>query len=65
MNGYETMPDPASVVAGWIPLALIVLLGMFMVFLFFSMRKQMRRIQIPPEGVSTRQDDPDRTGTTN
>lgn len=38
-------------VAGWIPLVLIAVLVISMVVLFFSMRKQMRRIAIPPEGV--------------
>lgn len=50
---FETTPDPASVVAGWIPVVLIAVLAAAMVFLFFSMRKQMRRINIPPEGIST------------
>lgn len=49
----ETTPDPASVVAGWIPVVLIAVLAAAMVFLFFSMRKQMRRINIPPGGVPT------------
>jgi hypothetical protein len=50
---FETTPDPASVVAGWIPAVLIAVLILATVFLFFSMRKQMRRIHIPPEGVPT------------
>jgi hypothetical protein len=53
MTWMETTPDPNSVVAGWIPLVLIAVLAAAMVFLFFSMRKQMRRIDIPPEGVPT------------
>ena len=47
-------PDPASVVAGWIPIVLIVILALATVVLFRSMRKQMRRIDIPAEGVPTR-----------
>lgn len=47
-------PDPNSVVAGWIPLVLIAVLAIAMVLLFRSMRKQMRRIDIPKEGVPTR-----------
>lgn len=46
--------DPSSVVAGWIPLALVLLLALVSVFLFFSMRKQMRRIDIPEDGIETR-----------
>lgn len=55
-------PDPNSVVAGWIPLVLIAVLAIAMVFLFVSMRKQMRKIQIPPEGVPTTRDDRKKTG---
>lgn len=51
MYPFQTTPDPNSVVAGWIPLVLIAVLVISMVVLFFSMRKQMRRIAIPPEGV--------------
>ena len=46
-------PDPNSVVAGWIPMVLIAVLAIAMVLLFRSMRKQMRRIDIPDEGVPT------------
>ena len=56
MFPFETTPDPNSVVAGWIPAVLIGVLIIVTAFLFFSMRKQMRRIHIPPEGVPTRAD---------
>jgi hypothetical protein len=62
---YATTPDPASVVAGWIPLVLIAVLAIAMVFLFISMRKQMRRIHIPPEGVPTSRNDANKTGRGN
>lgn len=47
-------PDPNSVVAGWIPMVLVAVLALAMVLLFRSMRKQMRRIDIPEDGVPTR-----------
>ena len=47
-------PDPNSVVAGWIPMVLVAVLGLAMVLLFRSMRKQMRKIDIPDDGVPTR-----------
>ncbi|WP_425310020.1 hypothetical protein AADG42_15040 [Ammonicoccus fulvus] len=47
-------PDPNTVVAGWIPMVLVAVLGLAMVLLFRSMRKQMRRIDIPENGVPTR-----------
>lgn len=53
----QTTPDPNSVVAGWIPMVLIAVLAIAMVLLFRSMRKQMRRIDIPDEGVPTRSAD--------
>lgn len=47
-------PDPSSVVAGWIPIVLIVVLALATILLFRSMRKQMRRINIPADGIPTR-----------
>ena len=32
---------------GWTALALVVVLGLFVAFLYFSMRKQMSRITVP------------------
>ncbi|NNG18344.1 hypothetical protein HJ590_01910 [Naumannella sp. ID2617S] len=54
--------DPNSVVAGWIPVVVILVLAIACFFLFRSMRKQMRRIDIPEEGVQTRPE-PDRDQT--
>lgn len=45
--------DPKDVNSGWMPLALTVLLGVIIFLLFWSMRRQMRRIDIPEDGVST------------
>ncbi|MDO5683512.1 MAG: hypothetical protein Q4G46_11860 [Propionibacteriaceae bacterium] len=50
-------PDPNSVVAGWIPLVLTLALGAVMYFLYRSLRKQMRKIDIPEEGIPTRAED--------
>ncbi|MDO5501238.1 MAG: hypothetical protein Q4F67_16330 [Propionibacteriaceae bacterium] len=63
MSLFAVAPDPSSVVAGWIPLALTVALGVIMVFLYRSLRKQMRRINIPEGGVPTRGDRADRTAS--
>ena len=38
---------------GWIPLIIVLLLGAFLAFLFFSLRKQLGRIDIPEGGVPT------------
>lgn len=43
---------------GWIPLIIVLLLGAFIAFLFFSLRKQLGKINIPEEGVPTRPEDP-------
>ena len=41
--------DPNVVRPGWTALIVTLLLAAAMVFLFFSMRKQFRKINIPPE----------------
>ena len=47
--------DPDLVKPGWTPLIITVLLGVAVVLLFFSMRRQFRKISIPrDDGV----DDP-------
>lgn len=38
---------------GWIPLIIVILIGAFLAFLFFSMRKQLGKIDIPEGGVPT------------
>jgi hypothetical protein len=45
--------DPDLVKPGWTPLIITVLLGVAVVLLFFSMRRQFRKISIP------REDEPD------
>ena len=56
------MPAPEDVRPGWIALVTVVSLCAASLFLWFSMRKQLRRIQVPREGEET----PDATtdGTT-
>ncbi len=39
---------------GWIPLLIVLALGAFVAFLFFSMRKQLGKIDIPEGGVPTK-----------
>jgi hypothetical protein len=41
--------DPDLVKPGWTPLIITVLLGVALVLLFFSMRRQFRKISIPRE----------------
>lgn len=57
MIWFETMPDPNSVVAGWIPFVLVLVLGAATFLLARSMRRQMRKIDIPEGGVPTRKED--------
>ena len=40
--------DPNVVQPGWTPLIITVVLGLAVVLLYFSMRKQFRNINIPP-----------------
>lgn len=56
MIPFEVTPDPNSVVAGWIPVVLIAILALAVVVLYRSLRKQMRKIDIPEEGIPTRGD---------
>jgi len=48
--------DPNVVQPGWTPLIITVLLGVAIVLLFLSMRRQFRKINIPRE--ETDQPDP-------
>lgn len=50
--------DPNAVVAGWIPVVLILVLAAASLLLFRSMRNQMRKIDFPEEGVETRPERP-------
>lgn len=43
MIWLETPPKPEWVYAGWMPLALTVVVGIIMVALYFNMRKHVRR----------------------
>ena len=51
--------DPNVVQPGWTPLIITVLLAVAIVLLYFSMRRQVRRINIPPTETETEQPDPD------
>ena len=39
--------DPNVVKPGWTPLIIMIVLGAVMVLLFFSMRRQFRKINVP------------------
>ncbi|MET0694470.1 MAG: hypothetical protein ABWX96_09225 [Propionibacteriaceae bacterium] len=41
--------DPNVVKPGWTPLIILILLAIVMVFLYFSMRKQFRKINVPSD----------------
>ena len=41
--------DPNVVRPGWTPLFIMLLLAIAMVFLYFSMRKQFRKIRTPED----------------
>jgi hypothetical protein len=44
--------DPSIVRPGWAPLIVVLLLAAAMVFLYFSMRKQFRKIRTPDDEVA-------------
>jgi len=44
--------DTNVVQPGWAPLFIVLLLGIVMVFLYFSMRKQFRKIRLPEDEES-------------
>jgi hypothetical protein len=44
--------DPNVVKPGWTPLLVVLLLGIVMVFLYLSMRKQFRKIHVPEDDAS-------------
>ena len=50
--------DPNVVQPGWAPLFIVLLLGIVMVFLYFSMRKQFRKIRIPDDAEDQAEDSP-------
>jgi hypothetical protein len=49
--------DPNAVTPGWMPLLVTLLLAGAMVFLYFSMRKQFRKIRTPDDATSEAADD--------
>jgi len=51
--------DPNVVQPGWTPLIITVLLAVAIVLLFFSMRRQVRKISVPPTETEAEQPDPD------
>ncbi|HET6759263.1 MAG TPA: hypothetical protein VFH20_08285 [Propionibacteriaceae bacterium] len=63
--------DPNIVKPGWTPLFVVLLLAAAMVFLYFSMRKQFRKIRTPDDVADEATDDAEdstsehRPGTSN
>jgi hypothetical protein len=53
--------DPNIVRPGWTPLFVVLLLGAAMVFLYFSMRKQFRKIRTPDDVADEATDAEDST----
>ena len=53
--------DPNVVQPGWTPLIITVLLGVAIVLLFFSMRRQFRKINIPPTETEAEETDRSRS----
>ena len=51
--------DPDVVKPGWTPLIVTLLLGVAMVFLYLSMRKQFRKINIPREKADEEPSEPE------
>jgi hypothetical protein len=51
--------DPDVVKPGWTPLIITALLGIAMVFLFLSMRKQFRKINIPRQKADEEPPEPE------
>ena len=54
--------DPDVVKPGWAPLIVTLLLGVAVVLLFFSMRRQFRKISIPREGETDESTPPQAKG---
>ena len=60
--------EPSAVTPGWMPLLVTLLLAGAMVFLYFSMRKQFRKIRTPDDAADNPEEDsvskhPPGTGT--
>ena len=58
----DPVPDAKDVRPGWIALVTVLLLCAASLFLWFSMRKQLRRIQVPRDAEDQPADD-DEAGT--
>ncbi|QLQ09844.1 MAG: hypothetical protein HZY75_04995 [Nocardioidaceae bacterium] len=43
----QAASEEVNVAAGWIALIIVLAIGAFVVFLYFSMNKQLRRIKVP------------------
>lgn len=50
--------DPAfnAVKPGWIPFLIVIAMGVVLAFLFFSMRKQLRKVDFPDEAPKDSQE---------
>ncbi len=55
--------DPNIVKPGWTPLVITVVLGVALVLLYLSMRRQVRRISVPRQGEETTATEPEATTT--
>jgi len=44
--------DPNVVKPGWTPLIILIVLAIAMVFLFVSMRRQFRKINVPEDATA-------------
>jgi len=49
--------DPNVVKPGWTAFVVVLLLGIALVFLYLSMRKQFRKIRVPEDEASDNADD--------
>jgi protein-S-isoprenylcysteine O-methyltransferase Ste14 len=58
----DPVPAAEDVRPGWIAVVTVVLLCAASVFLWFSMRKQLRRIQVPREDVK-QSEQPEQSGS--
>jgi hypothetical protein len=54
----------ANVRPGWIPLLIVLALGAFIAFLYFSMKKQLGKIDFPEDDESTETEDQNGTAPT-
>lgn len=50
--------DPSVIRPGWTPLLITLLLGVVIVLLFFSMRRQFHKIDLPHAGERRDEDHP-------